>query len=127
MLYRAQFNMTKADRIIYGTPLMKHCGNAIAAFVLAYTVKEKRIPYLEECIGHFAVLRSDLEFCAEENIVKYPKRRNKLDKDNKPIPRPDEEDNVNSQKVELFHLVGKIDSDMCRWQASLAKARPCAT
>lgn len=127
MLYQAQFNMMKADRMIYGTPLMEYCGKAIAAFILAFTVKEKRVEYLEECIGYFSILRTDLEFCAMENIVKYPKRKEKLDKDGKPIPWENKEDAVNSQKIELFHLVGKIDSDMCKWRASLAKARPCAT
>ena len=47
MLYQAQFNMMKADRIIYGTPLMEHCGKTMAAFVLAFMVKDKRIQYLE--------------------------------------------------------------------------------
>ena len=127
MLYQAQFNMTKTDRIIYGTLLIKHCGRAMAAFVLAFMVKDKRIQYLEECIGYFTVLRIDLEFCTTENIIKYPKRHENIDKDGKPIPWENKEDAVNSHKIELFHLVGKIDSDMCRWQASLAKARPCAT
>ena len=127
MLYQAQFHMTKTDRIIYGTPLMEHCGKALSAFVLAFTVKDKRIGYLEECIGHFAVLRADLEFCVDENIVKYPKRKEKADEHGNMIPCQSDEDKVSSQKIELFNLIGKIDGDMCRWQASLTKARPCMT
>lgn len=122
-LYGAQFHMGKADRIIYGTPLMESCGKAIAAFVLAFTVREKRVEYLEECIGHFTVLRTDLEFCTEENMIRWGKRAEKLDKDGKPIPWPTPEDAVSTQKIELFNLVGKIDGDMCRWRASLAKGK----
>lgn len=125
-LYGAQFNMGKAERVIYGTPLMEACGRAIAAFVLAYTVKDRRVAYLEECIGWFAILRTDLEFCVEQNMIRWKKRPEKLDKDGHAIPWQNAEDKVNSQKIELFVLVAKIDSDMCKWQASLAKARPCA-
>ena len=123
MLYSAQFFMTKADRIIYGTPLMTLCGRSIAYFVLAFTVKEKRVEYLEECIGFFAVLRTDMEFCIEENLIKYPKRPERRDKDGNPIPWENSEDKVNSQKIELFRLIGKIDGDMCRWRQSIAKGK----
>jgi hypothetical protein len=50
-LYSAQFKMMKANRIIYGTPLMQEVGSALAQFVLAFTVKEKRVNYLEEAMG----------------------------------------------------------------------------
>ena len=122
-LYGAQFHMQKADRIIYGTPLMQECGKAIASFVLAFTVREKRVEYLEACIGHFTVLRTDLEFCTEENMIKWSKRAEERDKDGKPIPWEDPRDAVSTQKIELFNLVGKIDSDMCRWRQSLAKGK----
>lgn len=120
-LHAAQFCMTKGDRVVYGVPLREYCGKAIAAFVLAFTVKSKRIAYLEECIGYFTVLRIDLEFCAEQNILKYPKRANKLDKDGHPIPWTNDEDKVSTAKVELFRLVGAIDGDMCKWRQSLAR------
>lgn len=43
LMYQCQFLMQKADRIIYGTPLMAASGKAIAAFVLAFTVSSKRL------------------------------------------------------------------------------------
>ena len=61
--------MMKANRVIYGTPLMESCGKPISSFVLAFTVPEKRVTYLEECIGHFAVLRTDLEFNSRSVIT----------------------------------------------------------
>ena len=41
LMYQCQFLMQKADRIIYGTPLMEASGKASAAFVLAFTVSAK--------------------------------------------------------------------------------------
>ena len=123
LLYCAQFHMTKADRVIFGAPIMATAGRCIALFVLAFTVKEKCVEYLEECIGHFAVLRTDLDFCVRENIIKWKKRAEKLDGDGNPVPWNDERDRVSAQKVETFNLVAKIDGDMCKWRASLAKGK----
>lgn len=120
LLYIVQFSMTKADRIIYGTPLMKNCGMAIADFTLAFTVKEKRVDYLEECMGYFYVLKTDLEFCADENILKLPKRKRKMDSNGNLAKLETDDDQVNTMKIEVFGIVAKIDSDMCRWRASLS-------
>lgn len=122
-LYSAQFAMMKADRIIYGTPLMTSAGKALAAFVLAFTIEGKRVEYLEERIGHFAVLRTDLEFCVDENIFKFRKRPPKSDSTGNPIQWETPEQEVSTQKVELFRLVAQIDSDMCKWRRSLAKGQ----
>ena len=115
--------MTKADRVIYGTPLMEAAGKSLACFVLAFTVIERRVEYLEQCIGYFTVLRTDLEFCVKENIITWKRRAERLDRDGHPIPWSDPRDEVPTQKVELFGLVAKIDGDMCRWRASLAKGK----
>ena len=61
LLFSAQFNMTKANRIVYGTPIMENIGNAIASYVLAFTVMEKKLEYIEEAIGWFAVVRTDCQ------------------------------------------------------------------
>ena len=124
-MYRAQFHMMKANRVIYGTPLMVSCGKSIASFVLAFTVPGKRIEYLEECIGYFAILRTDLEFCMTERIFQFKKRVNGVDNNGKPIEYETKEDKISSEAIEIFNLVGRIDSDMCKWRASLTKARPC--
>ena len=115
LLYRAQFAMTKADRIIYGAPLMKYSAKALAAFVLAFKTRasaEDKLRYCDECVGTFAVLRIDLENCMENNIIHYPKREGETP-----------EDKVSGQKVELFRLVATIDSDMSKWSASLTKGK----
>ena len=114
-LYRAQFAMTKANRIIYGTPLMEYSGKALAAFVLAFKARidtTEKLRYRDECIGAFSVLRIDLENCMENNIIQFPKREGETP-----------EDRVSAEKIELFRLVATIDNDMCKWSESLTKGK----
>ena len=72
-------------------------------------------------MGHFTVLRLDLEFCIHEHIIQFRKR--KVDKNGQPIPPENKEDMVSTEEIEIFRLVAKIDSDMCRWWASLSKGK----
>lgn len=124
LLYSAQFNMTKANRIVYGSPIMENIGKAISSYVLAFTVMEKKLEYIEEAIGWFAVVRTDLEFCMDENIIHFQKRSVAPQKDEYGNEIPiDPRDEVSSRKVEIFELIGKIDGDMCRWRSSLAKGK----
>lgn len=115
ILYQAQFLMTKADRMIYGDNLMKYNSECLKLFTMAFLTKEKRIERLEECIGWFAVLRKDIEFCVRQNIIKYKKR---MMDDGLP-----ESEYVNTKKIELFKVVAKIDDDMCKWRGSLTKGK----
>ena len=115
MLYQAQFLMTKADRMIYGDNLMKYNSECLKLFTMAFLTKEKRIERLEECIGWFAVLRKDIEFCVLQNIIKYKKR---MMDDGLP-----ESEYVNTKKIELFKVVAKIDDDMYKWRGSLTKGK----
>lgn len=47
MLYESQFRMTTANRIIFGNALMKYSAETISNFILAFTVGEKKLEYLE--------------------------------------------------------------------------------
>lgn len=123
MLYSCQFRMQKANRIIYGTPLMEASGEAMGNFVLAFLVTDDKKMYMDRCIGWFTRLRVDLEFCIEENIIQFPHRKPEKDKNGKEVPFADPRDAVNSQKIEIFRLVAKIDGDMCKWRTSLAKGK----
>lgn len=109
--------MGKADRIIYGTPLMQSSGETMKHFTLAFTIKESKLSHLDKCIGWFAVLRTDLDFCIEQNIIHFAKRKPKQGEELTPDAY------VNSQKIELYEIVGKIDDDMCKWRSSLAKGK----
>lgn len=67
LLYQAQFLMNKADRVIYGTSLMQASAETMKNYVLAFTIKEEKLEYINRAIGWYAVLRTDLDFCVEEN------------------------------------------------------------
>ena len=118
LLYEAQFRMTTANRVVFGNTLMKYSAETISNFILAFTVGDKKLEYLELSLGYFAVLRDDLSFCIEQNIIQY-RRRKKNDSDEDKA----DEDFVNGRKVELFRLVAQIDNDICKWRASLAKGK----
>ena len=118
-LYQAQFLMMKTDRIIYGTPMMQEVKAALKAYIKAFKVssRDRKLEHLEESIAEYAALRDDIEFCVEENIIHYAKRKPKHPQ----TATPDEF--VNSQKMELFMLVARIDDDMCKWEANLKKGK----
>ena len=57
LLYEAQFRMTTANRVVFGNTLMKYSAETISNFILAFTVGDKKLEYLELSLGYFAVLR----------------------------------------------------------------------
>lgn len=118
LLYEAQFRMTTANRVVFGSTLMKYSAETISNFILAFTVGDKKLEYLELSLGYFAVLRDDLSFCIEQNIIQYRRRKKNDGEEDK-----EDEDFVNGRKVELFRLVAQIDNDICKWRASLAKGK----
>lgn len=122
-LYGAQFHMTAVNRKIFGEPLMRSSSEAIGLFVLAFTVKDKKLEYLDQSFGWFVRLRVDMEFCVKENIIHFKERKPKKDKDGQPIPWADPRDAVSGQKLEMFELVAKIDKDICKWREHLAKGK----
>ena len=81
--------------------------------------EEKKVEYLLESIGYFGVLRCDLEACVRKNIIHFPERKLKEAEHKEASGAA----LVSSMKVSLFEIVAKIDSEMCRWQASLAKGK----
>lgn len=128
LVHRAQYCMDKSARINFGSPIERNLGEVLKDYVMAFTVSEKKLDYLDEAIGMFAVVRIDLEFCAQENLFHFPKRKieERKDENGKVIP-VDTRDEVSSQAVEIFTEVAKIDDGMCKWRASLSKARARAS
>lgn len=120
-LFDIQFMMSKADRIVYGTPLIEECRDTMQKFIMAYTAGsvEKKTEILLESIGCFGVLRCDLECVIAKNIIHFPKKKLEEGEMKEIMPS----DRVNSKKIALFETVAKIDSEMCRWQSSLSKGR----
>ena len=52
LLFQSQFDMPKGYRIVYGTPIMQNIGLALSSYVLAFTVTEQKLQYLESAIGY---------------------------------------------------------------------------
>lgn len=109
--------MDKANRVIYGTPIMQASAETMKNYVLAFTIKEEKLKYINMAVGWYAVLRTDLDFCVEENLIHYAKRKPKAGK------AMTAEDYVSSKKVELFEIVARIDDEMLKYRASLAKGK----
>ncbi|GEM_PF-4513459 len=125
LVYQCQFMMNKADRIIYGTPLVQTLMTATMWFTRSYESREpsEKLSAADEAAMWFSVFRMDLTAAVEENIIKFPKRKPR------PAFLPDgsigvpPEEAVSSRKIEIVELVAKIDTGMCRWRSSLAKGR----
>lgn len=100
-LYDAQFLMDRSARIVYGSRLMDASADSLKYFTMAYTNKSRKMEYLDMAIGSFAVLRTDIEMCMSHNIIHYKR--------------------MDTACVEMLKTVAKIDDELCRWQASLAK------
>lgn len=120
-LYTSMFYMDKGNRIVYGTPIMQRLGDVISEFVIAFTVTEDKWRHLDLAIGYFGVVRCDLEFCMEANMFHFPKRKAVEKDENGNII--DERDTVNARKIEILQYVAKIDNEMCKWRASIAKGK----
>jgi len=110
LLKRAQYTMTKADRIIYGTPVLKACGDFITDFVFAYDFKEERDYYIRKMCADFEILKIDLRIIAEDNVLKCPDPANAL-------MSPD------GFKIQIFELIARIDDGILKWRKSIEKEK----
>ena len=116
-LFFIQSLMSKKDQIRFGTPILDECRQSLSLFVMAFSNSERRIEYMDRCIGMFAVLRTDIDMCHEHKLIHYPLRKD--EKGNK-LPGPE---TISSQQIELSALIGRIDSDMLKYHQSLIKGK----
>ena len=110
LLKKAQFMMTKADRIIYGTPVLQQNEKFLSTFVMAYDFPSKRKEYIEEMCACFEVLKINLRIIAEDNVIKSTNA-----------------DNVNIKpdtiKIQIFQLIGRLDEGVTKWRNSVFKGQ----
>lgn len=106
LLKRAQFAMSKADRIIYGTPVLVKNGEVLADFVLAYDFADERDKYIRKMCADFEVLKLDLRIIAEDNVLKCPDPENARMK-------------PETLKIEIFELIARIDEGITKWRKSV--------
>lgn len=98
----AQFCMTKADRLIYGTPALSECKAVISHFVMAYDFADEKDYYIRQFTAEFTNLRLDIEEMFEENVIKATN----------PEAIGGRHINPESLKKEMADLLGRIDEGM---------------
>ena len=114
-LYHAQFLMDKSVRVVHGVRLLEKCAETIENFVMSFELKENKLHYAMLAIAKFAVLRTDLEFVNDENMIHYKKNKN--------ISNDEHEKLVSTKQIELFVLIAELDGEMNKWKDNLAKRR----
>ena len=75
MLYEAQFRMTTANRVVFGNTLMKYSAETISNFVLAFTVGDKKLEYLELSSEWNKYVEFDMHRCC---LVARDSNRNRI-------------------------------------------------
>ena len=105
VLKSAQFLMTKAERIVYGTPVLSECAQFMSDFVMAYEFEEERTYYFKKMSASFEVMKSDLRIIAECHVLKGTSSDHA-------------EMKADTMIVRIFELVGRIDDGISKWKRS---------
>lgn len=120
VLQKAQLCMTKADRIIYGTPALQRVGEILGCFILAYDFPEERSYYIRKFLAIFYVLKIDIETMNECGIIKETKdthRKKSLElTDSGNIVESYSGEKPRTLQREMTELVARIDEGMERWR-----------
>ena len=118
ILYRAQFTMTKGDRIIMGNRLLdlnQNCVSITSRAINAPT-KSERLEHIDQLNGEFDALRLNLQACADLHLFKDS--RSTVDRLNQPSQ------NVSRTVLSIFEVVGKIDEQIGRWRNKTRRDLP---
>ena len=114
-LYRAQFAMTKANRIIMGDRLLNICGRLFGNLIHAIECPDERLERINAFITDFSELRIALEICNDQNII--AETRQSVDRASGQKQNPD------SIKISIFESVARIDDGITKWRNKTKKAR----
>ena len=76
-LYDAQFEMDKRDRPVLAVRLLDHTEQIIANFSLAFKSDDK-LPYVDTMLAEFEIVKVELRFAIEKNIIKSPSTINRI-------------------------------------------------
>lgn len=112
-LYRAQFTMTKGDRVVMGNRMLALCEDCVSELCLANDLKEERMEHLQRCIALFTALRLNLQTCVDLRLFKSEKATVGEDRDEKLGPLV----------VNMFERVANIDEGLGRWRSATARAQ----
>ena len=106
ILKKAQFSMTKADRIIYGTPVLQECGEFLKNFVMAYDFKDEKLKYIRKMCASFEVLKLDLRIILQDNIIRSPGPHSS-------------EMSPKEFKIKILEYIARIEKGVNKWKNSV--------
>lgn len=105
-LYNLMFNMSKANRVLFGSHILDNAEALLRNVCLAFNKTENKSYYLEEAISYFCVLRADIEFFHKNNMIHFEGKKN-------------ERTQMYSEQAEIYRKLGEIDLNLTRWLQSL--------
>lgn len=105
--------MSKADRIIYGTPVIQECNEVLRDFVLAYEYRDERESYMRKLVADFAVLKVDIEGINHEHVLREPKSKDHA------ATAVDLPATTDAMYLRTYEIIGLIDQDITKWRNSL--------
>lgn len=108
LLKLSLFAMTKADRIIYGTPALQAVKSVLAHFVMAYDFADERDYYIRLFVAEFTNLRLDIEDIFEAGCIKATN----------PEAIGGRHINPDSLKKEMVDLIARADEGVSKWYNS---------
>ena len=112
LLYRAQFTMRKADRIVMGNRLLDLSQNMVAVLSRAIMAEdEERLKRIDELRGEFDALRLNLQ--AAENLSMFKESRSTVDRNSGELT------NIGPLVLGMFERVDKIDKGISRWRSAV--------
>ena len=112
LLYRAQYTMSKGDRIIMGNRLLDLNQNTVS--LLSRAVNAKNIPdrflYIERMLGEFDALRLNLQTAVDLKMFKESNPT--VDKENASHQR------LKPLILDIFERVAKVDIGINKWRTA---------
>ena len=94
LLYKAQFEMCKKDRVVVGNLILEYNAKLFAHIAMANNCKEERLKYIEKFISDFEILKMYLRLIVEENIISN-----------------------DGTKFNIFDYISKIDKTIYGWRS----------
>ena len=112
LLYRAQFTMTKGDRIIMGNRLLDLNQELVSLLSRATneTDKIKKAEYIDDMLGAFDALRLNLQTAADMTMFKDT--RQTVDRDSGLGQR------ITPLVLEIFKRIANIDEGINKWRSA---------
>ena len=112
LLYRAQFTMTKGDRIIMGDRLLDLNQELMSLLSRATNESDQKtkIEYIDRMIGTFDALKLNLESASD--LTMFKDSRVTVDRDSGSSQR------ISPLILEIFKRIASIDNGINKWRSA---------